>query len=65
MSLEKGILHGKEHRKPYYDSRRFDWSCKAHGNCGWCYSNRKGKGELKTREWTKAQLEEISQSGIL
>jgi hypothetical protein len=36
MSREKAIEHGKEHRKPYYDSRRFDWSCRAHGSCPWC-----------------------------
>ena len=59
MSLEKSISHGKEHRKPYYDSRGFDWSCRAHGSCGWCYRNRKGKDIKKLCEWTKSQLEEV------
>jgi hypothetical protein len=40
MSLEKAIYHGKEKRKPYYDSRRFDWSCKNHGSCAYCRCNR-------------------------
>jgi hypothetical protein len=40
MSLDKAIYYGKEHRKPYYDSRRFDWSCKCHGTCGYCRANR-------------------------
>ena len=40
MSLGKAIYYGKEHRKPYYDSRRFDWSCKCNGSCGYCRANR-------------------------
>lgn len=40
MGLKKAIKHGKEHRKPYYDSRRFDFSCRSHGNCSWCNRSR-------------------------
>jgi len=49
MGLEKAIFYGKEHRRPYYDSRRFDTSCRnhggktkkrEHGECPWCKSNR-------------------------
>jgi hypothetical protein len=40
MSLEKAIQHKKEKRKPYKDSRRFDRSCRNHGNCGWCENQR-------------------------
>ena len=40
MSLEKAIKHGKEHRKEYYDSRRWDCSCRNHGSCSYCLSNR-------------------------
>jgi hypothetical protein len=40
MGLEKAILHNKEHRKPYKDSRRFDRSCRNHGDCGYCFDNR-------------------------
>jgi hypothetical protein len=43
MSLEKSVLHGKEHRKPYYRSERFDWSCRPHGRCGYCYDRRMHK----------------------
>ena len=32
MGLEKAIAHGKEHRKPYYDSRAV--------GCPWCTGNR-------------------------
>lgn len=40
MSLEKGIQHGKEHRKPYYGSKRIDRTCRNHGSCTWCEGNR-------------------------
>jgi hypothetical protein len=40
MSLEKAIIHKKEHRKPYRGSKRFDCSCRNHGSCGYCESNR-------------------------
>ncbi len=32
MSLDKAIKYGKEHRKPYYDSREFDRTCRNHGS---------------------------------
>jgi hypothetical protein len=32
MSLDKAILHKKEHRKPYHDCRAFDKSCRNHGS---------------------------------
>jgi hypothetical protein len=40
MSLGKGVYHGKEHRKPYKGSKRFDRSCRNHGGCGYCEANR-------------------------
>ena len=40
MSLDKAIQHHKEHRKPYYDSRRWDHTCRNHGSCGYCLGNR-------------------------
>jgi hypothetical protein len=40
MGLEKAIEHGKEHRKPYYDTRSFDCTCRNHGSCIWCEENR-------------------------
>jgi len=40
MSLDKAIEHGKEHRKPYYKSGRYDKTCRPHGGCPWCYHNR-------------------------
>ena len=40
MSLDKAIESGKEHRKPYYRSKRFDASCRCHGGCGYCLDDR-------------------------
>ena len=40
MSLDKGILHKKEHRKPYKGSKGFDYSCRNHGSCAYCSDNR-------------------------
>jgi ferredoxin len=40
MSLAKAIKHGKEHRKPYRGSARFDHSCRPGGSCGYCRGNR-------------------------
>jgi hypothetical protein len=45
MSLEKAIKHGKERRKPYRGSARFDLTCRPHGGghawqCKWCEGNR-------------------------
>ena len=39
--LDKGIFYGKEKRKPYNKSKAFDRSCRNHGSCEWCESNRK------------------------
>ena len=41
MSLEKAIQHGKERRKQYYNSGRFDTSCRPGGGCPHCEANRK------------------------
>lgn len=41
MSHDKAIKHGKEHRKPYRRSARFDKSCRNHGDCSWCEGNRR------------------------
>jgi len=43
MSLDKAIEHKKEHRKPYYGAQAIDPTCRPHGGCGWCESNRMHK----------------------
>ena len=40
MSFYRHYTKRKDHRKPYYDSRRFDTSCRNHGSCGWCRDGR-------------------------
>lgn len=40
MSLEKGIQHNKEHRKPYRGTKSYDKGCRNHGDCPWCQRNR-------------------------
>lgn len=58
MSLDKAIEHGKEKRKPYRGSKAFDKSCRNHGDCDWCRSNRMYQ-QLKMEEASKQALEEI------
>lgn len=62
MSLEKAIQHGKEKRAQYKGrtSKRFDRSCRNHGNCGYCENNRlfsfkrlKFRAEQEIEEWLK------------
>lgn len=40
MSLDRSIQHKKDHRKPYYDSKRFDPTCRPNGRCSYCRNNR-------------------------
>jgi hypothetical protein len=40
MSLTKAIEHGKEHRKPYRGAKAADATCRNHGDCPVCASNR-------------------------
>ena len=53
MSLEKAIKSGKERRKPYRGSKAVDKTCRNHGSCPYCKSNRLHKNkkrELKGEE---------------
>jgi hypothetical protein len=47
MSLDKAIESGKEKRKPYYKSGKFDTSCRAGGSCPYCKRNRFHKTIIK------------------
>lgn len=60
--LNKAIIHGKEFRKPYYGSQRFDRSCRCHGGCGYCEQNRRfsyNRDNIKTINIVKEQIEEL------
>jgi hypothetical protein len=59
MSLEKAVKHGKEKRRGYYGSQAFDHSCRPHGSCPYCESNRTfsdKKARLKAK--MKEQIDE-------
>lgn len=40
MSLDKAITYRKENRKPYRRGKAIDGSCRNHGSCPACLSNR-------------------------
>ena len=40
MGLDKAIMYGKEKRKPYSGSKAIDCTCRNHGSCSYCLSNR-------------------------
>jgi len=47
MSLDKSINHGKEYRKPYFQSGKFDPTCRPNGGCPYCRNNRAHKNKKK------------------
>ena len=56
--LDKGIEHGKEHRKPYKGSKAFDRTCRNHGSCDWCRENRMYQ-QLRAEEAAKEAIEDF------
>lgn len=48
MSMDKAIEHGKEHRKPYRGGKAIDATCRNHGGCEACRSNRMHKYKKST-----------------
>lgn len=60
--LDKAIEHGKEHRKPYRKSKRFDRTCRNHGACGHCRGNRTYAGRrLATVAAEQIEEEEVEE----
>jgi len=57
MSLDKAIKHGKEHRKEYRDSRRWDNSCRHGGSCSYCRGGRT-LFDRRARSRTDGQVDE-------
>ena len=57
MSLNKAISSGKEHRKPYYKSGRFDRTCRPGGSCPYCHGNRMHKHTKKQMNADDTMLE--------
>lgn len=58
MSLDKAIKSGKEKRKPYIGSKIYDSSCRNHGDCRFCASNRLYR-QNKIDEASRQALKEI------
>lgn len=58
MSLDKAIKHGKEKRKPYIGAKAIDCTCRNHGSCSWCMTNRLYQ-QLRVEEASRQALEEI------
>jgi len=58
MSLDKAIDHGKEKRKPYYRSGRFDRTCRPNGGCPYCRNGRAHKHKKKDSA-CKAQVGDL------
>lgn len=57
MSHDQAIRHGKEHRKPYRGAKAVDRTCRNHGSCEWCKSNRTHKND-KREVSAEQELEE-------
>ena len=57
MSMDKAIEHGKEHRKPYRHSGRFDPTCRPHGSCPWCKGNREHGAKVRELAATAQESE--------
>jgi hypothetical protein len=47
MSFDKEYPNRKDHIKPYRKSKRFDRTCRCHGGCGYCYSNRTHSAKVR------------------
>jgi hypothetical protein len=60
MSLERAIQYGKEHRKQYNDSRRFDYSCRHGGACDRC---RRDRTFTRLRDEARAR-DELKEAGL-
>jgi hypothetical protein len=64
MSLDKAIASGKEHRKPYRRSGRFDRTCRPHGSCPYCKHNR-FVGVRREEEKALDDINELLDEGII
>jgi len=63
MGFEKSIFYGKEKRKIYRKAKAFDVSCRNHGDCPWCFSNRNHNNivrDIEAKDQIKEYLEGLS-----
>ena len=64
MSLDKAILHGKEHRKEYRGAKRHFYVCRNHGGCDYCKSNRLHSNNVK-EEGARMALKEWKEFTVM
>lgn len=57
MSLDKAIKFGKEKRKPYRGAKAVDKSCRNHGDCSYCQSNRMHKNRRRNFSFCEEEEE--------
>ena len=60
MALDKAIEHKKEKRKQYRGAKAVDKTCRNHGGCDWCVSDRTYKN-MKRLENMKSREEEFDE----
>lgn len=63
MGFDKAIASGKEHRKPYTHAKAVDITCRNHGSCDYCRSNRTFKNK-RAEEESKDALNSYLHGGI-
>lgn len=67
MSLDQAIKHGKEHRKKYRHAKAVDTSCRNHGDCPHCKSDRtiqKQKMQQKAKDAIAEYFQNHNQKNI-
>jgi hypothetical protein len=65
MSLDKSIESGRERRRKFRGGKAIDKSCRNHGTCNWCRSNRgfankqdQEAADEQLRAWKRGELDE-------
>ena len=64
MSFDRVYPKRKDWRQPYYGSKRSDRSCRNHGSCGWCETNRLWANKCRRDEADEEIQEEMRWEGL-
>ena len=62
MSMDKAIIHGKEHRKQYRGAKAVDKTCRNHGGCPHCEAGRLHKYQRQMQAQEKVFVSDIGVS---
>jgi hypothetical protein len=62
--LDKAIISGKEHRKPFRGSKAIDHTCRNHGSCAYCRENRLYNRKKLEKKFEK-DLTDFNKYGII